>query len=170
MTYNGQIISLFILINNLVIILLILILVFYKTFLLRLMQRLVHEVGHNLGMQHDFVSCSSGKNCEAAYTGNCRRDVDGSHIPCTSCENYLPGIMSEYNTNLYSRKPGIGPTSGKADDCCNGFMGYGRSPDVWSSCSVRFFRSHYIGLNWAQCMDTGKLFAWGSWQYVQIFP
>ena len=102
-------------------------------------QTLVHEMGHNLGMSHDFAT-------SPAYKGNCRKDSDSSQLPCNQCHNYQSGN---------SRQP-IGPITGHPQDCCNGFMGYYNHPHFWSNCSVRYFRQHYVSRNWDQCMEAGK--------------
>ena len=91
-------------------------------------------MGHTLGMYHDFVDGIK------PYT-NCRRHTDSTHKPCNQCHNY-DGTTP------------ITEVTGHAEDCCNGFMGYGNTPKVWSDCSVRFFRQHYVSLNWSQCMDS----------------
>ena len=96
-------------------------------------------MGHNLGLQHDFYG--------DPYT-TCRRDKDGSFIPCNQCNNYQP-------TN--NGQP-IGIVTGHKDDCCNGFLGYYDHPHVWSNCSVRDFEKHYISRNWECCMDKGKTY------------
>ena len=93
-------------------------------------------------MPHDFYDQPSDK-------GRCRKEVDGNRLPCDQCDNYQAGN---------SGQP-IGPTSGQANDCCNGFMGYSNHPHIWSTCSTRNFRSHYISENWTQCMDTSKFFS-----------
>ena len=91
-------------------------------------------------MSHDFGSGSS------PYKGDCRRESDSSTIKCNQCHNYQSGNPSQP----------IGTLSDHKDDCCNGFLGYYGHPEIWSACSVRFFRQHYVSRNWDQCFDTGK--------------
>ena len=93
----------------------------------------MHEIGHNLGMSHDFI--------DSDYK-HCRKASDGETIPCSSCANYQAGNDAQR----------IGPVSGNPNDCCNGFMGYNNHPHYWSECSVRMFESHYVSEQWSKCM------------------
>merc|ERR1712165_209891 len=96
---------------------------------------LIHEMGHNLGMSHDFI--------DSEYT-DCRKHTDGSTVPCNTCANWQPDNAGQK----------IGEVTGDDMDCCNGFMGYSNHPHYWSECSVRYFEQHYVSQNWAKCMDT----------------
>ena len=97
---------------------------------------MVHEIGHNLGMRHDFVD--GGR----PYT-NCRKHSDGSSVQCNKCANYQSD----------NRRQPLGVLTGDPEDCCNGFMGYYNHPHYWSDCSVRFFQQHYVAENWSKCME-----------------
>ena len=100
---------------------------------------MVHEIGHNLGMEHDFVDHPLG-----AYKHECRKTSDSSKILCSTCANYQPDD---------ERQP-IGMPTGHPDDCCNGFMGYKDHPYYWSKCSIRFLEAFYVySRKYDQCMD-----------------
>jgi len=98
-------------------------------------ETLIHEMGHNLGMSHDFI--------DSEYT-NCRKHTDGSTIPCDTCANWQPDNSGQK----------VGVITGDPMDCCNGFMGYNDHPHYWSECSVRMFEDYYVSRNWDQCFDT----------------
>ena len=100
---------------------------------------MVHEIGHNLGMEHDFVDHPLG-----AYKHECRKTSDSSEVLCSTCANYQPDD---------ERQP-IGMPTGHSDDCCNGFMGYKDHPYYWSKCSIRFLEAFYVySRKYDQCMD-----------------
>jgi len=98
-------------------------------------ETLIHEMGHNLGMSHDFI--------DSEYT-DCRKHTDGSTVPCNTCANWQPDNAGQK----------IGELTGDDMDCCNGFMGYNDHPHYWSECSVRMFEQHYVAEDWDQCLDT----------------
>ena len=99
---------------------------------------MVHEIGHNLGMKHDFI------DNKITYK-ECRKTSDGSKVSCSSCANYQPDN---------DHQP-IGMPTGHRDDCCNGFLGYYDHPHYWSKCSVRFLEEFYVfSRKYDQCMDT----------------
>ena len=102
-----------------------------------------HEIGHNLGMEHDFYTSRSA----------CKLDVDGSFVWCDKCSNWDP-----HNHMLTI-------DFGNEGDCCTGFMDYGNHPEYWSNCSVRNFEQHYISQNWKSCMPEGKLYVLSSLRY-----
>ena len=89
----------------------------------------VHEVGHLLGMEHDF-ECLAKQTCNTAAQRLCKSKSSGTVLPMKS-------------TN---------------EKCCNGFMQYGKHPNVWSSCSVRDFRLQYRLSNWGNGCLSGKHF------------
>ena len=97
------------------------------------LQTLSHEVGHNLGMEHDFYTSKSA----------CKLDEDGKFVWCNKCTNWDKQLKK---VNIDFGRPG---------DCCTGFMDYGDHPEYWSNCSVRNFEQHYISQNWAKCMPKG---------------
>ena len=111
-----------------------------------------HEIGHNLGMSHDF---NDDNKC---------RKVDDTIVECEQCNNYFNSNIPWYanignvNRNHYRK---LSPETGNSNDCCTGVMDYQNRPGVWSTCSVRYFEQHYEAESWFQCMDinvpsTGK--------------
>ena len=105
-------------------------------------------MGHNLGMSHAFVDKYQTKDFDY---NKCRRVSDGSEISCRSCDNWNENwnVQGSPDYGQY-----IGPANDRRNDCCNGFMGYGKTPLSWSACSNRMFESHYISQKWSECMDT----------------
>ena len=106
---------------------------YYDNLIRLYLQTLTHEVGHNLGMQHDFYTAKSA----------CKLDANGRFAWCNKCTNW--------DKQLQRLNIGFG----NPEDCCTGFMDYGNHPERWSNCSVRNFEQHYISLNWATCMPKG---------------
>jgi len=104
---------------------------------------LSHEIGHNLGMSHDFVGDNSDEMC---------RLLDGSLYSCPSCDNYFNASYVWYADSQYTSYRKLSPETGSPYDCCTGIMDYGNSPKVWSDCSIRFFEQHYKAQSWFQCM------------------
>ena len=97
---------------------------------------MAHEIGHALGMTHDFID-------RGEY---CKRSEDSSEVECVQCKNwdvYEEMLTSVDNTDNpgYSNNPG---------GCCTGFMDYGQHPHDWSDCSVREFQDWAYG--WSDCM------------------
>ena len=113
-----------------------------------------HEIGHNLGMSHDFNDDEK-----------CRKVLGGNLVDCSTCNNYFDtttpwyGNIGNVNRDHYRK---LSPETGNSGDCCTGIMDYQNKPGVWSTCSVRYFEQHYEANSWFQCMDleipsTGKL-------------
>ena len=109
---------------------------------------LSHEIGHNLGMSHDFVGAFGGESDKV-----CRKNVDGSSLNCVYCDNFYNDYYEYFADSRYTSYRKLSPVTGSSDDCCTGIMDYGNSPEVWSSCSVRFFEQHYEAKSWFQCMS-----------------
>ena len=105
---------------------------------------LSHEIGHNLGMSHDFEGANSDEVC---------RKLDGSLLACSSCDNYFNASYIFYANPMYTSKRKLSPVTGSANDCCTGIMDYGNAPRVWSDCSTRYFEQHYQAESWFQCMS-----------------
>ena len=100
-------------------------------------QTLVHEIGHNLGMPHDFVELGR-------FFDICRNSFNDSHIPCFKCANFQENRPDQL----------IGPSTGDPEDCCTGFMHYNDHPHYWSRCSSRFFQRAFVYLNLTRCMES----------------
>ena len=95
---------------------------------------MTHEIGHNLGMDHDFK----------INKVTCKSEDDLSGKPCNECANWDGRKLTEQTD--------------ASGECCTGIMDYGRyKPESWSSCSVRNFEQHYVSENWAECMPAGKV-------------
>ena len=109
---------------------------------------LSHEIGHNLGMSHDFEGEFGGEDDKV-----CRKNSDGSSLNCVFCDNFYNASYEYYADSGYISYRKLSPVTGSSDDCCTGFMDYYNSPQVWSSCSVRFFEQHYEAESWFQCMS-----------------
>ena len=90
---------------------------------------MAHEIGHNLGMEHDFV----GNGNEGKAAGICRMNKDYRiSKKCSECAGL-----------------------GNDKECCTGFMDYGEHPNYWSDCSVRMFEQHYVSQGWKKCLPEG---------------
>ena len=111
-------------------------------------------------MYHDFEDDEQRK--ARPYRGLCKREQDGSKLPCGRCTNL--------NRGNHGRPISIG--TGQTNDCCNGFMGYYDHPHIWSKCSVRFFRESYVLKHWAKCMHYCKHFKtvyFSNFYYLNYF-
>ena len=107
-----------------------------------------HEIGHNLGMSHDFEDPYGGEADKV-----CRKTSDGTSLNCVSCDNFYNASYTYYANSDYTSYRKLSPVTGSANDCCTGIMDYQNSPRVWSSCSVRFLEQHYESESWFQCMS-----------------
>ena len=57
----------------------------------------MHEIGHNLGMSHDFI--------DSDYK-HCRKASDGETIPCSSCANYQAGNDAQHKIHVFNNGNG----------------------------------------------------------------
>jgi hypothetical protein len=105
---------------------------------------LAHEVGHNLGMPHDFIGSDSDYNC---------KKLDGNKLSCSSCNNWFNKRAAMPNFPEWQSKRKLTPETGSSGDCCTGIMDYGNSPNEWSTCSVRRFEETYKVEGWAKCLQ-----------------
>ena len=105
---------------------------------------LAHEMGHNLGMSHDFIDNNADLRC--------RRSSDGVEKSCPQCDNWFNDTYTLYSNEKYISYRKLSPETGSDEDCCTGIMDYGNSPKEWSPCSVKFFEQHYETNSWFQCM------------------
>ena len=122
------------------------------------LQGLVHEMGHNLGMKHDFdkefqkCSKTDPEQCVTKY--GCEIIRNGSIVSCNKCENY---IYDKTKKDRDDDTTNCRNSTGHNDDCCTGFMDYGHvRPSNWSECSVRDFEQYYVIREWHQCMNKGN--------------
>ena len=97
---------------------------------------MAHELGHNLGISHDFIGDKTDSQC--------RTEDDGTQISCDQCTNY----DADLNNYLSAQTENSG-------ECCTGFMDYNDHPEYWSDCSVRMFEQHYVSLGWENCLPKG---------------
>ena len=105
-----------------------------------------HEIGHNLGMSHDFEGDNDDENC--------RKQLDNTAIiPCDTCDNYFNASYTWFANSAYISYRKLSPETGSANSCCTGIMDYGNSPKVWSDCSARYFEQHYKAESWFTCMS-----------------
>ena len=105
---------------------------------------LAHEIGHNLGMEHDFDSYADALIC--------RKSSNGDLMSCSQCDNWFNASYTSYTNPQSKRYRKLSPETGSAGDCCTGIMAYDNAPRVWSTCSRRYFEEHYVAESWFLCM------------------
>ena len=105
---------------------------------------LTHEIGHNLGMSHDFDGNEGDLICRKSSTGELKA--------CGTCTNWYNDAYTWFADPLYTSTRRLSPETGDPEDCCTGIMDYKNSPLLWSTCSVRFFEQHYEAQSWFDCM------------------
>ena len=108
---------------------------------------MAHEIGHNLGMPHDFIGSYSDYNC---------KQLDGNKLSCSSCNNWFD--QSAPTDMGWSSNRKLKPETGGSGDCCTGIMDYGNSPSEWSTCSVRQFEQTYTVEKWEKCLQYEGIF------------
>ena len=114
-----------------------------------LVARLVsHELGHNLGMHHDF----KGWDQETDNQG-CK-NLDGNQVSCKSCNNWFNKWTHLFDdSDLFISHRKLSSDTGNSGDCCTGIMDYGNPPLAWSTCAVRNFEEAYMVQGWYQCLQ-----------------